>query len=421
MLSFYRNLPKQKKQVVILYITTLLGVFWGLLASIVNTRSISPSEYGDVRYVQNVINFICSLLLFGYFLSGSRLLALCKDEYRARTIRGVMMLILIASCILLMLSMLVCFFMHESSRPSVAKLFIVSLPVCFYPLFLNYINTVFQGDNYIGRIALARLVPSAVYVFIAFFVYKLVNATPELMISLQWGIYSLIMLLIIISAKPLTKNVKNVFSEVNKENKEYGIQLYVGSLVMVATNYVAGITLGMFSDNNIEVGFYTLALTVTSPLSMLPSIIGTTYFKQFAFEPKIPSKVLKSTVLLTSFSFILFIIIIKPVVMFMYSSEYAKVGDYAIMLSAGFCIHGFGDMINRYLGSHGQGKSIRNSSIANGIVKLLGFTVLVYYYGTKGALITNVLCSSIYCIVLLYYYKQFITLKSDTTIDANQI
>ena len=49
---------------------------------------------------------------------------------------------------------------------------------------------------------------------------------------------------------------------------------------MVASNYLAGITLGVFNEDNTEVGFYTLALTVTTPLSTLPAIIGTTYSLQ---------------------------------------------------------------------------------------------------------------------------------------------
>lgn len=73
-----------KRQVVLPYVTTMLGVVLGVLASIINTRFLSPVDYGDVRYVQNIINFVASLLLFGYFLSGSRLLALSKDEYRSK-------------------------------------------------------------------------------------------------------------------------------------------------------------------------------------------------------------------------------------------------------------------------------------------------------------------------------------------------
>lgn len=163
---------KQTKQVVILYASTLSGVLLGVVASIINTRFLSPADYGDVRYVQNIINFIASLLLFGYFLSGSRLLALSNNELRSRTIRGTMLLILIMACVVLSLSMLVCYFAHSPANPAIAQLFLISIPVCYYPLLLNYINTVSQGDNHIGRLSIARLLPTLLYILTAVFVYQ---------------------------------------------------------------------------------------------------------------------------------------------------------------------------------------------------------------------------------------------------------
>lgn len=161
------------------------------------------------------------------------------------------------------------------------------------PLLLNYINTVSQGDNHIGRLSIARLLPTLLYILTAVFVYQQWGADSESVISIQWGIYSAVLLIIILSAHPKISNVKHIFTELNDENHKYGLQLYIGSLFMVASNYLAGITLGVFNEDNTEVGFYTLALTVTTPLSTLPAIIGTTYFKQFATQPRIPSKVLK--------------------------------------------------------------------------------------------------------------------------------
>ena len=388
----------------------MFGILLGVLSSIINTRFMDPKDYGDVRYVQNIILFIASLLLFGYFLSGSRLLALSQNECYSRRIRGAMIVILLFASFILILSTIVCFFIHYTNY-ELAFLFIVSLPVCCYPLFSNYVGTTAQGDNQIGRLSLARLLPGLLYVPISYLIFNNFGATSTKMILLQWGIATLVLLAIICSTRPSFKNLKQVFKEINKENKDYGLQLYIGSLVMVATNYIAGITIGLLNSDKSEVGFYTLSLTVTHPLTTLPAIIGTTYFKKFASQPYIPANVLKASVLLSVTSCLLFIILIKPIVSFLYSEEYAIVGTYAIWLSAGFCIHGFGDMINRYLGSHGQGKSIRNSSIANGLCKLFGYTVLVYFWNTKGALFTNVLCSFIYCVVLLYYYKKFISQK----------
>ena len=60
---------KHKRQIIVLYVSTLLGVLLGVLSSIVNTNALDPIDYGDVRYVQNIINFIATFLLLGYLLS----------------------------------------------------------------------------------------------------------------------------------------------------------------------------------------------------------------------------------------------------------------------------------------------------------------------------------------------------------------
>lgn len=398
---------KHKRQIAILYVSTLFGVLLGLLSSIVNTRFMSTSDYGDVRYIQNIINFIAAFLLFGYFLSGARLMALTDDVQRSRRIKGVMVIILAIACVTLSLIMPICYFLH-ADKPAVAILFIVSMPVCAYPLFLNYIDQTTQGDNQMGRLALARILPYLVYVPVGYVVYSYWGATSTRMILLQWGVYSLIYIAIIISTKPLFRHLKPIWESVHQENKQYGIQLYIGSLVMVATNYLAGISLGYFNEDNSEVGFYTLALTVTAPLVALPTIVGTTYFKKFATQTCIPKKVIVVTILMTAVTCICFLILVHPVVTYLYSERYAVVGTYASFLSVGYCIHGLGDMFNRFLCSHGQGVSVRNASIANGLFKIVGYIVLVALFNTNGAIATTIICDVVYFSFLIYYYVRFV-------------
>lgn len=396
----------QRRQIVMLYGSTLVGVLMGVLASIVNTRFLDPAEYGDVRYVQNIINFIATFLIFGYFLSGARLMAISDDRQHVARIKGTMVLILCVACLVLSLTMPVCYFLH-TNKPAVATLFLVSMPVCFYPLFLNYIDQTAQGDNQIVHLSLARLLPFLVYVPIGYVVYSHFGATSQRMVLLQWGIYTLIYIAIIIATRPSFRHLRPVWHELNDENRRYGLQLYIGSLVMVSTNYLAGISLGYFNQDNSEVGFYTLALTVTHPLQALPSIIGTTYFKKFAKQPCIPRKVIWATVLMTMATCVVFVLLIHPVVRFLYTDKYAVVATYASILSVGFCIHGLGDMFNRYLCSHGQGVSVRNASIANGVFKLLGYTALVALFNTNGAIATTIICDVVYFACLIYYYTRF--------------
>lgn len=407
-----KKLSKRKVQVIILYSTTLLGIVLGVLSSIVNTRYVDPDVYGDVRYVQNILNFTSSILLLGFFQSGSRLLAIADTEEEGARIRGCLILILGVTVVVQTICCIGAGLFHLE-RDNISYLFWVSIPVCSSPILLNYVNMTAQGDNQIGRMSLARLMPALIYLPIAYWVYVHTGADATKMILLQWGVATVVLLAIVLSTRPSFRGLRSTWELVKKENREYGIQLYWGSLVMVATNYIAGITLGIFNANNTEVGFYTLALTVTSPLATLPAIIGTTYFKEFARQDRIPAQVMKATLALTIGSCLLFIICIKEVVGFLYPPEYAPVGNYAIILSVGFSLHGFGDMINRYLGSHGHGRSIRNASIANGVFKVFGFTVLVYLFNIYGALFTVIICDAIYLGVLLFYYKRFVNHESD--------
>ena len=364
------NLSQKKLQVTVLYTTTLIGVVLGVISSILNTHFIDPEVYGNVRYIQNLLNFTSSILLLGFFQSGSRLLAIAKDQKESNQIKGCMIIILGITVVIQILCCIILGFIHLE-KADISYLFWISIPVCASPILINYVNMTAQGDNQIYRISLARLLPPLFYVPTAYLIYQYTGANASKMIALQWGFVTVILSIIIISTRPIFSNLYYIWEKLKIENRNYGIQLYIGSLFMVATNYIAGITLGVFNENNTDVGFYTLALTITTPLSTLPAIIGTTYFKEFAHLPKIPDKVMIASLLLTIISCLCFIICIKPLVSLLYSDRYESVGLYACILAVGFSLHGFGDMINRYLGSHGQGKPIRNASIANGIFKII--------------------------------------------------
>lgn len=400
-----KTLSKHNIQALYLYISTLLGSLLGFVTSVVNTNFLSESDYGDVRYVQNLISLFSCVLLFGFFLSGNRLLAVSQSESYRRKVRGAMILVLLASSAMLLGITYVVGIFHSDSF-AVKHLFIASLPVCFYPLLTNYINTTAQGDNYIGRLSLSRVLPALLYVPIAWWVYSHYGVTSAKMVLLQWGLYSIVLILIIVSTRPSFRKLKPIFIELKSENKNYGLHLYYGSLAMVATSYLAGVTLGVFNEDNVNVGYYTLALTLTTPLSYLPGIIGTVYFKKFVNEPRIPNKVMKSTLLLTVLSCVCFVLFVRVFVHMFYPESYAMVGTYASWLAAGFSIHGLGDMINRFLGSHGVGKPIRNSSYACGLIKVTGFIVLVWLWDINGAIITQIMSSCVYFVTMYWYYRR---------------
>ncbi len=86
--------------------------------------------------------------------------------------------------------------------------------------------------------------------------------------------------------------------ELYKENKYNGKPIYFGSLAGVATTHIAGLSISFFMDNT-QVGFFMLALTVCSPLLIVPSVLGTIFYKQFVDMKSIPNKVYYFSILST--------------------------------------------------------------------------------------------------------------------------
>lgn len=402
------NLNKAKKQVILLYSSTIIGVFLGVLVSIVNTRFLDPSSYGDVRYVNNLIAFFSGIFLFGYFVSGSRLLALAKDKEEASRIKGGLILILGVTVLLMIFVMSISGLIHHYYfHKKFYYLFYLVIPVCGSTLLLNYINTSSQGDNSISTIAFARLLPQLIYLVIAFIVYNYSGASAEKMLLLQNGIAVIILLFLVFKNSPSFFSIKQTLHKLKEENKQYGLQVYYGSLANVSVQYIAGVSLGIFGSDNTNVGYYTLALTVTSPLMMLPNVIGTTYFKKFAHQDFIESKVLYVTYLMSIVSLVAFVVLIYPVVDLLYNDSYANVAFYASVMAIGFTLQGLGDVFNRFLGAHGKGIYLRNAAWLSGLVSILGYTIGIYFCGITAAIITRILSSSLYYFSLLFYYKTY--------------
>lgn len=404
------SLSKNKRQVALLYVSTLLGTLVGMLVSILNTRSLNPVDYGDVRYVNNFISFFAGIFLFGYFWSGSRLLAISKTKEEGNRIKGAMTLILAITGAMMMVVLLLGGIIHQTVLSKCwAHLFYLAIPFCSWSLCLNYINTSSQGDNSIKTIAAARLLPSLIYLLVGIGVYSLFGATSELMMLLQGGIYFVVLVSLVACGKPSFVSIRQSLHKLNEENKRYGLQVYYGALANVTVPYIAGITLGAFSSDNSVVGFYNLALTITMPLQMLPNIIGTTYFKQFANQRCIAHKVLTSTYAMTVGSLILYILLIQPLVNLLYSQAYATVAVYASFLAIGAVLQGLSDVYNRFLGAHAQGIQLRNSAFASGFVSLVGYTLGVWLWGVQGAIVTRLLSALVQFVFMKIYYKRYIS------------
>jgi O-antigen/teichoic acid export membrane protein len=402
-------LKKQKsKQVISLYTSMILGLFAGIAVSVISTRFLKPEVYGDLKFIQNVCSFLITFLTFGIFYSGSRLIAQTKNEKNKHNIIGAVTISAVSITVLFMIILFGGSFIQEKFfNNQLGYIFRIFLPLLFVYPFELFCENMLAGDNRIYNLSLFRLGPKVLYFGLLYFYHFHIK---PLTLEAAFGFYLVSMTFFISYAvyrlKPKFDNVKRNLTILWHENKIYGFPVFTGALAGVASTQLGGISISFFIDNT-HVGFFALAITATMPLTLIPSTVGTTFFKEFANMPYIPKRVTYLTIALSVLALVFFMVLIKEIVILLYTKEYLAVVPLAYIIAIGSALQGFGDFINRFLSAHGLGKELRNSSFAIGIFNIIGYTVLVYFFGVIGAAITKVIAGLVYSLMMYKSYKQF--------------
>ena len=280
------------------------------------------------------------------------------------------------------------------------------------------ISEILKGLHKIYTISILSVLPVLSYLCAAYFINQVQPFDLEMVLLFYYGIQLIILIALIISLKPNFKFKKSLVTELLEENKTNGKPIYYGSLAGVATTHIAGLSISFFMDNT-QVGFFLLALTICSPLLVIPSVLGTIYYTKFVDIRTIPTKVLYVSIASTLAALGVFYFLVEDVIINFYTPEYLPVAQISKLLIIAFIFHGFGDLVNRFLGAKGQGKLLRNAAYLVGIVNVLGYTFLIKYFSINGAIITKILASLSYLILMIYYYRTFVKTNNDEKLPHN--
>ena len=409
---------RKTKQVISLYISMTLGLFIGIGVSVVNTRILGAQSYGDFKFIFNLLSFIFSFLTFGFLYSGGRLIAQKEnDSINHKLMSNLLIITAYMSILFLCIIFAFSYLQDIIYTNDLGYLIRIILPLLFVLPFQRSIENILQGDNRIYTLSIFRLGPKALYLITAVLLNLILPLNLLYALLLNFSTLAIFIILIILRIKPELKADRKILSLIWQENKIYGFHVYIGSITGVASSYLAGLSLGYFVDN-INVGYFALALTATMPLTMIPNAIGTTFFKEFAKLNKIPSKVFFYTGLLSISVLIIFLFSISAIVDFLYSEEFKMIVPLSYFTSIGAIFHGVGDLFNRFLSAHGKGKEIRNSNFQIGIVNVLGYVFLIYFFGVYGAAITKLLAGLVYFIIMIFYYSKLI--KKNKNWESNE-
>ncbi len=398
-------LSTSQKKIIAMYGSSLVGVVLGFLVSIFNSRVLGAEKFGDFKFIETVARFIASIVSVGLFISLTRLVAINKNPDKERRLVGLFVIIfMITSAIGLVIFLIFSYFEPYFFENNLDKNIRRSLFIVMVLIGNLALIQILKGLHKIYLLAILGVLPFTCYLVVSYYYNSVQPLDLDSVLLLYYGIQFIFLTISIFLQKPKFNIKKQLFKELLEENSFNGKPIYYGSLAGVATTHIAGLSISYYLENT-QVGFFMLSLTVCSPLLTVPSVLGTIYFKKFVDINTIPKKVIQLSVAGTILALVIFYIFIEKVVTTFYSSEYLPVVDISKFLILGFIFHGFGDLINRFLGAKGQGKSLRNAAYLVGIINVLGYTFLIKYFDITGAIVTKIVASCSYLIAMYYYYR----------------
>ncbi len=398
------------KQTATLYAASFAGIPLSIVTSIVFTRFLGPQSYGDFRFLGSLFDFAIVVFPLGLFFAGNRALVLNNSMAKAREYFGATLVYLF----LLFFVMALVLTFYALVDPNLAAkglstFFLFLLPFGWIFLLEPYFATMLPADNRINDLAATRFLPKVVTFAIAIIIYFFGREFEGSRLAITWfaylagflSVYVLVSVRIKLSFANLFRRMQEVWSL----HRSYGIHLYTGMLFSAGAIALSGILISYFSDDNTGVGFYALSVALARPMALIPGAIAAAWYKNFATETHISTRLLVGTLLLTVLALGALVLLAGPFVRFFYSHHFLPVIPLVYIAAAAMTCWGLGGFFSRFLEAHGRGKAVRNAHIAMGLTLVAGNLLLIPSMGATGALIAMAVAKTLYLVGMFGAYK----------------
>ena len=392
-----------------------VGIPLGIVTNIVITRYMGADSYGDYLYIQRIFELAFILLGFGMVQSLNRVVLLAKNDEHRRQFFGSGLICLFVVYAIICCSLYLYAFVSPNFREKgILEIFLIMIPFSIIFYLLQYLEQVLPSCNKINWLIIQRYTPRIGFFLIGLFVYYYImrrdlSWNPVIVVWSSFLATQLMVYMFILrKMKPSFKNAKERISEIWQCNKEYGKHVYIGNLFSTAFSALMPVILSMVSDTNSGVGFYSLSLTLSAPLSFIPIVIATSHYQQFAKYDSIPRKILVFTIGISIVALVGLWALVRPFVSICYTKEFSPVIMLTIITSIGTLLYGLSDFFSRFLMAKGMGKLLRNSSFIVGLTTFFSSLITIPLLQATGAALTHMVAGIVYLIIIVVYYKRCI-------------
>ncbi|MFA5070042.1 MAG: glycosyltransferase [Patescibacteria group bacterium] len=399
---------RSAKQIGLLYGSRIVVILFGTGITMINTRVLGPASYGVLAFTLSVLSLTAMFFEFGFFSAGARILAVTKEYRERRAFIGGLFLIALCIGLIYSLSVLgISFFIDPIFKTSIAGILRLIAPLAFF-LPIEYLMVLIcQGTNQIKYLSIYVAGPSVLYFFLLLANLIFRNNSVTLILFLNISSIAALTIWLAIQLKPLFSDVKQKIKRIIKETKEYGRHVYFGRVIGVSTYNLDNIFISLFV-NTTFVGFYSIAVLLTTPVLLLSRALGTTKFRDFSREKTIPFRILASNFLWAFLGSLLVLLFGRYVILILFSSNFLTAADYLLPLSFSVFFQSLYQPYTSFFGAKGKGKWLRNIALTQAIVNISFNVLLIKLYGAMGASVASLISNSFVYVIYLKYYRRYL-------------
>ncbi|MBL4653929.1 MAG: oligosaccharide flippase family protein [Flavobacteriales bacterium] len=396
------------RQAGILFGSQIGVLLFGVLIKVLQTRTLSVEEYGTYAFFGSINSFLVIFYRFGFYTSIKVLLARTSDLTKTRELIGTGLIIALLIGVSFSSTIFgLSFFVDGLFKVEIGKILLIISPLCFVIPFKMFVSEVGVGANQIKPIALFDVFSTALFLLIISLFYYNGDLTVQSLITYNLLSFIIALLITIKMLNPSFNNIKLHTKEIIQKNKEYGWHYYTGAIANQSTFKLDELFITYFI-NITQLGFYSLANMICSPISIMSAAMSKSMFKKMASLNGIPNKLFlyNTSWLITCVIGLYFVA--EIIVSFLFGAEYSDVALYVIPLSIAHLFRGLSAPYT-FLSAKSMGKEIRNVSLAEAIVNVFGNIILIPLYGVMGAIIASIIARFVHYAGSKYYYHKFLT------------
>lgn len=404
----------QKHSSKVLFAATMAALVLSFAGTVLNSDLLGDVKFGDWKYLQSFVVLVSYLVNFGLYSSGGRLVAATDNPLKVRTYKGYLVYFALTGLGVIILSILVCgLFFPRLLSQSLFHMALIMLPMFIIHPLGFYFEAVYQGEKKLLSLAAYRFVPPFLYVVLLYSFKSLSQGSIYYNALLFYATSFVVCMVLLKTDKPVFKRGTSEWKDLKMQHKSFGVQLYWGGLWGVGVIYLLPILVGYFNIDNKDVGHYSLALSFIMPLSILPSIVGTSNYKSYIKAKTIPKENFRKVVIACLVMQVGLLLCIGYIIDWLLP----KYKDVAVLIkigSFGAILHGFGDFVNKFLLAKGESKFLKKVSIAVGLTQLVSSLVLIKLYSSTGAIIAKSLGSLVlFASLYIFYHRKYVIGKSE--------